>query len=480
MLISHSGMISSAAFDTDEIDWSQIYGAPTNCSNDVDNDGIPNSLDIDSDGDGCYDVVEAGYTDANGDGILDGTGIDTDGKVTGGDGYGTPADPDNNGVADFLQSSEIITITCPDTIQAETASNTLSIDIDEPIYNGSSITGVRDDGQNLNDPYPVGTTTITWTVSNSCGNTDDSCTQDVVVEKPVITYHTNGAKFDGQNHRLDALSDGKFSNFSMKDSWSIALIFKPSDIPSGTNKPRWIFRTSTQHSKMNIGVKLEQSKIKLSFGKGDKHLNGRNYLIEDTWSYVLDGADKWYGFIFTYNGNQTTNGFKFYKLDLESSSSNKYTSTDVTNDFTYLKSPYHSSPQLSNNEFYDENFHFAYGYHSDLKFKGIVDLFGITSKHISDLDEIEQFAVQPKQWILDQHGNEDHKKFSDNSNYTFDKDSLTGEPSWQGKASQDSYESTKIWLFEERTNQKTKSLLQNDHTSLQGQHSNTTYTNILN
>ena len=53
---------------------------------DTDDDGTPNSLDLDSDGDGTYDVVEGGGTDADNDGQLDGTGYDSDGKVTGGTG----------------------------------------------------------------------------------------------------------------------------------------------------------------------------------------------------------------------------------------------------------------------------------------------------------------------------------------------------------------------------------------------------------
>ena len=43
------------------------------CNLDTDMDGIPNSLDLDSDNDGIYDLVEAGHgeTDANNDGIID-------------------------------------------------------------------------------------------------------------------------------------------------------------------------------------------------------------------------------------------------------------------------------------------------------------------------------------------------------------------------------------------------------------------------
>ena len=72
---------------------------------DTDGDGIPDHQDLDSDDDGCYDVNEAGFTDDNNDGVLDGTGIDADGKVTGGDGYGTPADINANGEQDYIEAS---------------------------------------------------------------------------------------------------------------------------------------------------------------------------------------------------------------------------------------------------------------------------------------------------------------------------------------------------------------------------------------
>ena len=45
---------------------------------DNDRDGVPNSLDLDSDGDGIPDLVEAGGTDSNGDGLVD-VATDTDG-----------------------------------------------------------------------------------------------------------------------------------------------------------------------------------------------------------------------------------------------------------------------------------------------------------------------------------------------------------------------------------------------------------------
>jgi len=51
-----------------------------------------------------------------------------------------------------------------------------------------TVSGVRDDGQGLSDPYPVGTTLITWTANDGSGNAA-SCTQQVKVtdaEVPTI------------------------------------------------------------------------------------------------------------------------------------------------------------------------------------------------------------------------------------------------------------------------------------------------------
>jgi len=95
---------------------------------DTDLDGIPNQLDLDSDNDGIPDVVEAGGTDANGDGRIDNyTDTDNDGlsqnvdaNNTGqpgsGNGLGLPdadgdgipnyvdLDSDNDGIGDVLEA----------------------------------------------------------------------------------------------------------------------------------------------------------------------------------------------------------------------------------------------------------------------------------------------------------------------------------------------------------------------------------------
>jgi hypothetical protein len=74
---------------------------------DTDGDGVPNFKDLDSDNDGIPDVVEAGATDANNDGKIDGY-TDTDG-----DGFAQSVDGDanNDGTAENTANALIITST---------------------------------------------------------------------------------------------------------------------------------------------------------------------------------------------------------------------------------------------------------------------------------------------------------------------------------------------------------------------------------
>jgi hypothetical protein len=63
---------------------------------------------------------------------------------------------------------------------------------------------VRSDGLALNAPYPVGTTTITWTATDASNNTD-TCNQTITVndiEPPVITAAVAQACLWPPNHDL--------------------------------------------------------------------------------------------------------------------------------------------------------------------------------------------------------------------------------------------------------------------------------------
>ena len=89
-------------------------GSPDSVDPDADNDGIPNTvegtvdtdgdtipdwLDLDSDNDGINDVIEAGGTDANGDGRADGPDADGNGMID--SPLTTPPDTDGDGVPNF-------------------------------------------------------------------------------------------------------------------------------------------------------------------------------------------------------------------------------------------------------------------------------------------------------------------------------------------------------------------------------------------
>jgi gliding motility-associated-like protein len=70
--------------------------SPSAVDCDTDGDGIPNRLDLDSDGDGIKDITEANGTDANNDGIADGT-PDSNGVPASANGGLTPPNTDGTG-----------------------------------------------------------------------------------------------------------------------------------------------------------------------------------------------------------------------------------------------------------------------------------------------------------------------------------------------------------------------------------------------
>lgn len=87
--ITATGISNEAYFSTNT-NYVTSANLKTTCNSDIDDDGIPNYLDLDSDGDGCYDSYEAGVTNATYNGSV------TD-SITAGP-YG------GNGLADDLQN----------------------------------------------------------------------------------------------------------------------------------------------------------------------------------------------------------------------------------------------------------------------------------------------------------------------------------------------------------------------------------------
>jgi large repetitive protein len=106
-----------------------------------------------------------------------------------------PTNCDNADITVVIQDFVDPTITCPGDVAVNSDGGTCeatNVVIGTPTVNDNcgvnTVTGVRDDMLALTDPYPLGTTTITWTVTDFSGNFA-TCDQLVVVtdvELPTI------------------------------------------------------------------------------------------------------------------------------------------------------------------------------------------------------------------------------------------------------------------------------------------------------
>lgn len=130
---------------------------PTECSTDFDGDGIPNYLDLDSDNDGVYDLVEAGHgmPDVDNDGVIDGpnsafganglySGVETNDQVDARLTY-IVLDTDNDGNPDFV-SADSDSDGCTDSEEA------LDNDPDQDGHPGSGSVSVNNDGVIISVP----------------------------------------------------------------------------------------------------------------------------------------------------------------------------------------------------------------------------------------------------------------------------------------------------------------------------------------
>jgi trimeric autotransporter adhesin len=109
-----------------------------------------------------------------------------------------------------------------------------------------TVTGTRSDNQSLSSPYPVGTTTITWTATDAAGN-HSSCTQTVTVndtENPTITAPPNVTAYTGPGRTTcDAeVSNGTLGTASTNDNCpGVTVSRSPSGntFPVGTTTVTW-------------------------------------------------------------------------------------------------------------------------------------------------------------------------------------------------------------------------------------------------
>ena len=131
--IDNNGQIDLGFFDDNLNGVSDLV--ETIVPTDSDMDGVPDFIESDSDNDGCFDVQEAGFQGTVG--VLDGTGIDENGLVVGGNGYNAAIDSNADGLFDYQEFTEIIiaAVTSPQFIcEADNISLEISLEADSDSY----------------------------------------------------------------------------------------------------------------------------------------------------------------------------------------------------------------------------------------------------------------------------------------------------------------------------------------------------------
>lgn len=170
---------------------------------DSDNDGIINSLDDDSDDDGCADALEAGHDDDDDDGILGNSPVTvnpTNGRVTGQGGYtGTDLAVTNSGNTSACDSCEILTASVTAVFCDDNGTPTNDTDDTFTFYMNPSgnllgtTYSVSGDITQANisyslpqqfGPFPISGGNVTFTITD---DTDGSCQLTNVVVTPPST-----------------------------------------------------------------------------------------------------------------------------------------------------------------------------------------------------------------------------------------------------------------------------------------------------
>lgn len=174
---------------------------------DFDFDEIPNSLDLDNDNDGIYDIVEAGFgnLDANGDGIVDGA-VDANGVPIAAAGGLTPINTDGTGFPDY-QDIDSDDDGIQDNIEAQLTVGYIALS-----GNDSDRDGVDDAYDSPNSITPIDTD-IDGTPDYLDLNSDDDCLDDTDEAYDLdqdgvsdISFSGNDSDTDGMDDAFDAIT----------------------------------------------------------------------------------------------------------------------------------------------------------------------------------------------------------------------------------------------------------------------------------
>ena len=145
---------------------------------DTDNDNYPDHQDLDSDNDGCFDVVEAGFIDNDQNGTLGSLpdNIDTNGLIIGEpDGYTIPLDNNSDSIFDFQKAN---TLSAGEDGNIEICINSTSVDLFDSLTGTPDTGGVwtpsLTSGTGMFDPSIDTAGIYTYTVTNGVCGSDTS------------------------------------------------------------------------------------------------------------------------------------------------------------------------------------------------------------------------------------------------------------------------------------------------------------------
>ena len=191
------------------------------------------------------------------------------------------------------------------TIIAPSVSDNCGIQAGSPV-------GVRSDALALNDPYPAGVTTITWTVTDVNGNTNN-CLQTVTVNPlPAITIDpVSPACFDAAAIQLNALpAGGTYSGTGV----TAGGLFTPSAAGTGTHTITYTYTNGngcTGSGTIDIEVKpvpAAPTVTAVNNGNGTATLTASNFSGTLLWNTTETTTAITVSVPGTYSVTQTVNG----------------------------------------------------------------------------------------------------------------------------------------------------------------------------
>ena len=180
---------------------------------------------MDSDGDGCFDVTEAGFTDVNGDGTLGDAPltVNPDGSVSSGtDGYTTPNDLNGSGTPDFQEAGAAANITTQptDQIYVLAGSSTFSVVTD---------LAAGDESYQWEESIDNG---VSWNTLTDIGDYSGTTSADLVVSTPDFSKvnHIYRVLVNNIAYACDPVSTSTGANFITPGDFDRDLIFDVVDV----------------------------------------------------------------------------------------------------------------------------------------------------------------------------------------------------------------------------------------------------------